>query len=97
MSLFSRKPKVTPAAAPQYACCERVTATGSSPFHIRELSAAGMFTGGGADTLALCGATVAWDTSATTLQRVVDGLPNQHESFRYCDGCVAVVLSKVGA
>jgi hypothetical protein len=41
--------------------CETVTAGGASPWHIREKGPKGVMLGGGADTPALCGRTVAWD------------------------------------
>jgi len=45
----------------EYAYCESIHASGSSRWHIRRLTAAGRKLGGGADTPALCGLTVAWD------------------------------------
>jgi len=45
----------------EFAFCESVTATSTSPWHIRKLTDKGMKTGGGADTKALCGREVAWD------------------------------------
>lgn len=44
-----------------YSFCETVTATGSSPWHIRLLTDVGQKFGGGADTPALCDREVAWD------------------------------------
>jgi hypothetical protein len=38
-----------------------MTASSSSPWHIRELTSVGQKMGGGADTPALCGRTVSWD------------------------------------
>lgn len=46
---------------PKYAFCETVHASGTSPWHIRELTSAGKKLGGGADTLALCGRKASWD------------------------------------
>ena len=44
-----------------YSFCESAWATSRTPWHIRELSAAGRKLGGGADTPAICGREVAWD------------------------------------
>jgi hypothetical protein len=71
----------------RYALCERVTATGTSPHHIRVLTAAGMLKSGGADTLALCDAKVAWDTSELLLADLPRILANQHASFHVCGPC----------
>jgi hypothetical protein len=46
---------------PKYSYCETVTAGSTTPWHIRVLSDKGKKLGGGADTPALCGRTVAWD------------------------------------
>jgi hypothetical protein len=71
------------------AFCERVTATATSPKHIRKLSERGLITGGGADTPALCGAVVAWDTTAVTslfdLERIQ---ANAHDTYRICQQCL---------
>jgi hypothetical protein len=42
-----------------YSICESVVAIVT---HVRVLSEKGLFLGGGADTLSLCGKKVAWDT-----------------------------------
>lgn len=81
----------TAPAGPRYALCERVTATGTSPHHIRQLTDQGMFRGGGADGPAACGATVAWDTSEVTLEQVPGMVDRSHASFRLCAECVAAV------
>lgn len=47
--------------AGDFSFCETVTASGTTPWHIRRLTQAGQFLGGGADTLALCGRSVSWD------------------------------------
>lgn len=78
-------------SAPRYSLCERVTATGTSPHHIRILTDAGMFKGGGADTLALCGAKVAWDVSELDLADVPRMVENEHPSFHLCRGCLAAL------
>ena len=53
-----------------YSFCETVTATGSSPWHIRKLSDNGPKYGGEADTPALCGRTVAWDVDCEMKEHV---------------------------
>lgn len=45
----------------EFSFCESMHATGTSPWHIRKLTAQGRKLGGGADTVALCGREVAWD------------------------------------
>jgi hypothetical protein len=50
---------MTPQA--EFSFCETVTASGSSPWHIRPLTPAGQKLGGGADSPALCGRVVGWD------------------------------------
>lgn len=63
----------------QYSFCETVTATGSSPWHIRKLTKTGQKLGGGADTKSLCGLTVAWDL----------GVQLSTEHFGHCcNSCV---------
>lgn len=46
---------------PRLAFCENVTASSSSPIHIRILTGFGLQPSGGADSMALCGHHVAWD------------------------------------
>ena len=48
-----------------YSFCESVHAAGHSPWHLRKLTETGPKYGGGADTPALCGRTVAWDMDVT--------------------------------
>lgn len=43
------------------AFCETITASGSTPWHIRRLTSRGLLLGGGADTPSLCGRKVTWD------------------------------------
>ena len=80
---------------PQFAECERVTASPTSPFHIRRIVGGKLFPGGGADTAALCGSKVASDTGAVTLDEVVKRAKHQHLTFTYCAGCLAIVQSIV--
>ena len=51
-----------------YAFCEAATASGSTPWHIRPLTAAGKKLSGGADTPALCGRIVAWDIAVRIVE-----------------------------
>ena len=44
-----------------FSFCETVTASGTTPWHIRKLTARGRKLTGGADTPALCGREVSWD------------------------------------
>jgi len=44
-----------------YVFSEGAAASALAPWHIRKLSSKGIKLGGGADTLALCSKTVAWD------------------------------------
>ncbi|WP_159599502.1 hypothetical protein [Agromyces humi] len=48
-------------SAPVYAYCETITAGPTTRNHIRPITEAGLKTGGGADTVAICGREVAWD------------------------------------
>jgi hypothetical protein len=53
-----------------YAFCEAITASGSSPWHIRKLTKNGLYLGGGTDTPALCGRVVCFDLAVpVTIQR----------------------------
>lgn len=45
----------------EYSFCEPVNAVVGNLWHIRRLTEIGRKFGGGADTLSLCGRTVAWD------------------------------------
>lgn len=46
---------------PSYSFCESIFAGPNSPWHIRVLTEKGIKLGGGADTPAICGRTMAWD------------------------------------
>lgn len=72
---------------PTLAWCETVTAGPTTPMHLR-WTTTGLHRGGGADGPALCGREVAWDTSETTPQQVLDSVPHQHETFRICLRCL---------
>lgn len=52
----------------KFAFCESIHATGTSPWHIRELTNKGLKCGGGADTKALCDREVAWDLEVEITQ-----------------------------
>lgn len=81
-------PKKTPATTGM-AYCERVTASGTSPQHIRKLTVSGLFPNGNADTLALCGAKVAWDTSEVeSLFSLERAQSNSHPSSQICQQCL---------
>jgi hypothetical protein len=70
--------------------CESQWATGVSPWHIRQLTKKGLMLGGGADTKALCGRTVAWDLDIPlTEMRLRD-----HGS---CRECVAILKKQPNA
>lgn len=56
MTFFKKK------EMPEFALCETGYST-VGMWHIRKLTEAGLKTGGGADTKALCGAGVRWDFS----------------------------------
>jgi len=58
---------------PELSFCESTHASGTSPWHIRELTDQGRKLGGGADTKALCGREVAWDIEAEITHRGLDG------------------------
>lgn len=45
----------------RFSFCETISATGTSPWHIRQLTDKGLKLGGGADSKSLCGREVAWD------------------------------------
>ena len=45
----------------RFAFCESVNATGTSPWHIRQLTTKGLKIGGGTDTKSLCGREMGWD------------------------------------
>lgn len=72
---------------PEYSFCETATAGSLSRWHIRELTKIGRKTGGGADTPALCGRTVAWDLNAKISDR---NLPEA------CPTCREAYLKKLG-
>lgn len=61
-------------AAPpvRYSLCETAHARPTSPWHIRPLTDNGAKFGGGADTLALCGRTVAWDLNIKITKHHLD-------------------------
>lgn len=82
-------------AGPEFSFCERVTATPTSPLHIRELTARGLFTSGGADTAALCEAVVAWDTHKISLSELPEMAAAQHATFRICQSCTDAAIARV--
>ena len=78
---------------PVYALCELVTASPTSPHHIRVLTDAGMKKSGGADTPALCGADVAWDTTSLDLADLPRIIEHNHATYRICQPCADVALA----
>jgi len=77
-SIF-KKEKIAEPDRPEYSFCETVTATATSPWHIRKLTEKGKKLGGGADSLALCGIMVSWD-----LKTDIDEIHLKHA----CKKCV---------
>ena len=74
--------------------CERVSASATSPVHIRKVTDEGMFTGGGSNLESLCGEKMAWDTSAVASLRDLEArIENAHESNRTCKSCAAEALA----
>lgn len=69
---------------PRYGFCEAVTASGTSPIHIRVLSGRGLQTSGSADTPALCGRPVAWDIPGVVNRATAAGDP------RTCPSCLPI-------
>lgn len=68
-----------------YSFCETVTAGGNARWHIRALTRKGRMLGGGADTLALCGAKAAWDLAvALTEHHLSHSCPACVEAFKKC-------------
>lgn len=71
----------TPIPDPAFSFCESVTATSSSPWHIRRLDSAGKKLGGGITTPSLCGlATRGWDLEVEI---------TEHHLKYSCKRCVA--------
>ena len=66
----------------EFAFCESVHATSTSPWHIRKLTDKGLKLSGGADTKALCGLEVCWDLG-------VEIDPLYLEQPDCCDKCVS--------
>jgi hypothetical protein len=64
-----------------FSFCEQANASGTTPWHIRRLSAAGRKPSGGADTPSLCGRTVSWD---------LEGEVTPHHLTHCCQRCAAV-------
>lgn len=82
-----------PAATVTHAYCERVTATPTSPIHLRQVGTEGLKLGGGIpeDVAALCGATIArgWDLPTdvpSTVERAAT-IP-QDQPGRHCLRCI---------
>jgi len=72
-----------------YAFCEAVTASGSSPWHIRELTPAGKKLSGGVDTPSLCGHVrppYGWDLTPVVNLTIT----------RACRRCADVLRARLG-
>jgi hypothetical protein len=70
-----------------YSFCERVTATGSSPWHIRKLSESGPRPTGGADTPSLCGDKMGWDLNKVPI--------TEHHLTHCCQKCAEAFRREV--
>lgn len=73
--------------SPDYSFCESSAASGRSPWHIRQLTAAGKKPGGGADTPSLCDLEMAWDVEVEI---------TEHHLSHACRACVAVLTEARG-
>lgn len=94
--LFGSAPAAKASTGLSY--CETIHATGTSPHHIRVLTDEGMKTGGGADTPALCGVDVAWDTSIVASLKELDArIANEHPSNRVCVNCREIARDRFPA
>ena len=82
-----------PVSVPEYSLCERVTATDTSPRHIRKVNSGILFRGGGADTPALCGGQVSWDTRALDLADIPNIIANETKTYRLCRSCVTAATT----
>lgn len=66
-----------------YALCESVHAGPDWPWHIRPVNQNGLHLGGGANTPALCGRTVAWDLDVPiTRQHLAHACPRCAEEYQ---------------
>ena len=94
MFWFRKRHTTSAQSVPQFAVCERATATETSPLHLRQLQHSrepNLLVNGGLNlsgVLAACGAEVAWDRRGISREEVVAELPSQHESFHYCRDCL---------
>lgn len=90
----SQQPAVTPA---RLSWCERVTASPTSPSHIRVVPAGeDLVLGGGLRVPALCGRDLegGWDTHAIPdAKHILDTIANEHETNRTCRGCSDAALA----
>lgn len=90
----TKTPEPTPGPTP-VAYCEGSWVTSNTPWHIRELTAAGPKPGGGADTSTLCGRDLrgGWDITrpvedAPEVLRLSEHVVNGHPVV--CPACAAV-------
>ncbi len=70
----------------QFSFCESVFASSKPWWHIRALTAKGRKTGGGADTLSLCGRAVSWDLDVE--------ITDHHLKMNTCTACSAEYSSR---
>jgi hypothetical protein len=68
----------------KFAFCETALATGTSPWHIRQLGPRGARPGGGTDTPALCGRPVSWDVRMKVSDRPAIALGHQRGACKEC-------------
>ena len=82
--------------APKLAWCEKVTASATSPQHLRLVPAGEpLVTGGGLQVPTLCGLDLAggWDTHETDFEQIRRAVANQHETSRVCTACTDIALA----
>lgn len=86
MKIFKRPETPQAPEAPRFAHCERVTATPTSPIHIREVGPEGLKFSGGIVGEALCGRDVArgWDLPG----EVAEPFQTVRETGPDCAECV---------
>ena len=97
MSLFRRNKTDRPTpkpTVPEFAFCERSTATPTSPIHIRRVGEEGLKLGGGIPALPLCGSDLwhGWDLSGPVTPDAVrvQSTPRPGDGRVFlCSGCTA--------
>jgi hypothetical protein len=69
----------------EYVFCEGVTASGSSPWHLRRITGTGLHLGGGIDSDSLCGTVKApygWDLDVEVAEHHLKGACRSCVAFR---------------